>query len=114
MYIGITAAVILAVALVSLLYVGCAHDRSVAPDAVKNLPPGKVLTVVFSESKTKSTLTVAKWIQGYVGGDLEDIQPVTPFSVRTLYQCWRPSPIDSRTSIFSSMSSRFSTFALML
>lgn len=79
MFIGITAAVILALAVGCLLHVGCAHDRSVAPQAVKNLPPGKVLTVVFSESKTKSTLTVAKWIQGYVGGDLEEIQPVTPY-----------------------------------
>ena len=71
--------VILLVAIVGLLWTVCAHDSAVAPEAVSNLPPGRVLTVVYSESKTKSTLTVAKWIQGYVGGDLAEIQPVTPY-----------------------------------
>ena len=80
MYMGISVvAVIFLVAVCSLVYVGCAHDRSVAPAAVSNRPSGRVLTVVYSESKTKSTLTVAKWIQGYVGGDLAEIQPVTPY-----------------------------------
>ncbi len=79
MYIGIVLAVILLILAGALVRVGCARDSSVAPTSVKNLPSGKILTVVYSESKTKSTLTVAKWIQGYVGGDLEEIQPVTPY-----------------------------------
>ena len=80
MYIGISVVVvILVVAIVGLLWAAFAHDGAVAPPSVSNLPPGRVLTVVYSESKTKSTLTVAKWIQGYVGGDLEEIQPVTPY-----------------------------------
>ena len=80
MYIGITVVVvILLVAIVGLLWASFAHDGAVAPEAVSNRPLGRVLTVVYSESKTKSTLTVAKWIQGYVGGDLAEIQPVTPY-----------------------------------
>ena len=78
MFIGAIVVVVLLMA-VFLVKVVCAHDRSVAPQSVKNLPSGKVLVVVYSESKTKSTLTVAKWIQGYVGGDLAEIQPVTPY-----------------------------------
>ncbi|MBQ4481586.1 MAG: NAD(P)H-dependent oxidoreductase [Victivallales bacterium] len=80
MFIGISVvAVILLVAVCGLVYVGCARDNTPAPASVANRPSGKILTVVYSESKTKSTLTVAKWIQGYVGGDLAEIQPVTPY-----------------------------------
>ena len=80
MYIGITVvAVILLIAVIGVIKVGCARDDTPAPASVTNLPSGRVLTVVYSESKTKSTLTVAKWIQGYVGGDLAEIQPVTPY-----------------------------------
>ena len=80
MFIGVgVAVVILLIAVIGVIKAGCARDDTPAPASVKNLPPGRVLTVVYSESKTKSTLTVAKWIQGYVGGDLEEIQPVTPY-----------------------------------
>ena len=76
--IGIVAALLLAGA-AAFLKAALARDRSAARDSVKNLPPGRILVAVYSESKTKSTLTVAKWIHGYTGGDLEEIQPVTPY-----------------------------------
>ncbi|MBO4618662.1 MAG: NAD(P)H-dependent oxidoreductase [Victivallales bacterium] len=80
MFIGIgVVVVILLIAVIALLMACFARDTTPAPAAVTNLPSGRVLTVVYSESKTKSTLTVAKWIQGYVGGDLEEIHPVTPY-----------------------------------
>ena len=45
-----------------------------------NKPEGKVLVVYFSESPNQNTHTVATWIHQAVGGDIQAIEMVVPYT----------------------------------
>ena len=76
----IAVSVIVVVLLCCLLYSLCQGHKPVATvSALERKPAGRILVACFSESKTKSTLTMARWIQGMVGGDLMEIEPETPY-----------------------------------
>ena len=58
---------------------GCSGKK--APEVVLTKKPrGKVLIVCYSQSGTKNTLTVAKWIREKVGGELFEIVMEKPYS----------------------------------
>lgn len=77
MAIGIAVVVLLVVCGV---FYACCHGHAPAsvPEVAKR-PKGRVLIVCYSQSNTKSTLTMGKWIQQMTGGDLMEIEPVTPY-----------------------------------
>lgn len=56
---------------------GC---RNAEPATLNKKPEGRILVACYSESKNKNTLTAAKWIHQNVGGDLLEIEMVTPYS----------------------------------
>ncbi len=77
MAIGIAVIVLLVVCGV---FYACCHGHAPAsvPEVAKR-PKGRVLIVCYSQSNTKSTLTMGRWIQQMTGGDLMEIEPVTPY-----------------------------------
>lgn len=77
MAIGIAVVVLLVVC--GVFYVCChGHAPASVPEVAKR-PKGRVLIVCYSQSNTKSTLTMGRWIQQMTGGDLMEIEPVTPY-----------------------------------
>ena len=77
MVIGIS--VVVVVVLCTLLFVCLSgHSPASVPEVAKR-PKGRVLVVCYSQSNTKSTLTMGRWIQQMTGGDLMEIEPVTPY-----------------------------------
>ena len=62
-----------------LFFYGCV--RSSAPTlSLNNKPAGKVLVVYYSQSPNQNTKIVAEWIHQQVGGDIFEIEMVTPYS----------------------------------
>ncbi len=59
--------------------VGCCKAKEPVL-TLKQKPAGKILIVCYSQSKTKNTKTVARWIQNQTGGDLLEIEMVKPYS----------------------------------
>ena len=77
MVIGISV-VVLAV-LLGIFYVCChTHAPASAPEVTRRLK-GRALVVCYSQSNTKSTLTMGRWIQAVTGADLMEIEPVTHY-----------------------------------
>ena len=58
---------------------GCSGKKGPEPLLTKK-PGGKVLIVCYSQSATRNTLTVARWIREKVGGDLFEIVMEKPYS----------------------------------
>ena len=77
MAIWITAVVL--VVLCALFYASCHGHAPASVPEVARRPKGRVLVVCFSQSNTKSTLTMARWIQQMTSGDLMEIEPVAPY-----------------------------------
>ncbi|MBR4673002.1 MAG: NAD(P)H-dependent oxidoreductase [Victivallales bacterium] len=77
MAIGIAVVVVLVVCGV---FYACCHGHAPAsvPEVAKR-PKGRVLIVCYSQSNTKSTLTMGRWIQQMTGGNLMEIEPVNPY-----------------------------------
>lgn len=59
------------------LLTGCVKHLDVT---LNKKPEGKVLIVYYSQSENKNTQTVANWIHEQIGGDLVEIEMVTPYS----------------------------------
>ena len=77
MVIGISVAVL--AVLLGLFYVCChGHAPASAPAGTRRLKE-RALVVCYSQSNTKSTLTMGRWIQAVTGADLMEIEPVTPY-----------------------------------
>jgi len=77
MVIGISVAVL--AVLLGIFYVCChGHAPASAPEGTRRLK-GRALVVCYSQSNTKSTLTMGRWIQAVTGADLMEIEPVTPY-----------------------------------
>ena len=77
MVIGIS--IVLLLALCFLVYFCFQGHKPVEVAGLEKKPHGRVLVVCYSESKTKSTLTMGRWIQAMTGGDLMEIEPVEPY-----------------------------------
>ncbi|MCL1973109.1 MAG: NAD(P)H-dependent oxidoreductase [Endomicrobia bacterium] len=67
-------------AALALFVAACGTARSVKDVELERLPEGKILVVYFSESPNKNTQTVAAWIHEAVGGDIQGIEAVNPYS----------------------------------
>ena len=77
MVIGISVAVL--AVLLGIFYVCChSHAPASSPEGTRRLK-GRALVVCYSQSNTKSTLTMGRWIQAATGADLMEIEPVTPY-----------------------------------
>lgn len=77
MWICIAAVVVLVAC--GLLYACChGHAPKALPKATK-VVNGRVLVICYSQSGTKSTLTMGRWIQQLTGADLVEIVPVIPY-----------------------------------
>ena len=77
MVVGISVAVL--AVLLGVFYVCChGHAPASAPKGTRCLK-GRALVVCYSQSNTKSTLTMGRWIQAVTGADLMEIEPVTPY-----------------------------------
>ncbi|MBR0458629.1 MAG: NAD(P)H-dependent oxidoreductase [Victivallales bacterium] len=71
--------IILGIILCGIVITSCTKTEK-PPESIANLPAGKkVLIAYYSESATKNTRTAAQWIQKYVGGDMAELVPVTPY-----------------------------------
>lgn len=124
---AIAVSVIVGMLLCLLLYFCCHGHKPIAVTALGKLPQGRVLVVCFSESKTKSTLTMGRWIQGMIGGDLLEIEPVAAYpesytatvkqAHKEIKEKFRPplKPLDKKVSeydiIFIGTPVWFGTFA---
>jgi len=67
--------------LVTVFAVGCGMNKTdVRVVELTNKPEGKVLVVYFSESPNKNTQTIAEWINEAIGGDIQRIEMVEPYT----------------------------------
>ena len=65
-------------AVLALIINGCGSNTK--ETELVNRPEGKILVVYYSQSGVQNTQTVAQWISEAVGGDIQEIEMVEPYT----------------------------------